>query len=146
MKKLGKAINPSGNTNPFNHNTNYIKLYTSLKDGTNNKDEYGQLIKTRYLDDVFNFATTLPQVARKVRVQIDRKEYLHMPEVQVFNYNGVNVAKGKTATQSSTYEGFLASNAVDDKLDTISHTDDNISEYQILACIFPKSCFNELFY
>ena len=131
MKSLGKAINLSGNTNPFNHETSYIKLYTSLKDGTSNMDEYGQLIKTQYLDDVFNFATTLPQLVRKVRVQIDRKEYLHMPEVQVFNYVGGVVSFGKTATQSSTYEGLTASNAVDGKFDTFSHTNNNFSEYHI---------------
>ena len=149
MKKLGKVINPSGNTNPFNHNTNYIKLYTSVKDGTVNKDEFGQLINTQYLDDVFNFATSLPALTRKVSVVLGRKELLVMKEVQVFNYNGVNVAQGKSATQSTNYKGksdILASNAVDGNLVTISHTDDNISEYQILACIFPKSCFNELFY
>ena len=141
MKKLGRVINPSLNTNPFNHNTNYIKLYTSVKDGTGNKDEFGQLINTQYLDDVFNFATSLPALTRKVRVDLGRKELLVMKEVRVFNYNGVNVAKLKNATQSSNYKGGSgnpASNAVDDKLDTISHTDDSISEYQILACIFPK--------
>ena len=74
VKKLGKAINPSQNTNPFNHNTNYIKLYTSVKDGTGNKDEFGQLIITQYLDDVFNFATNLPPISRKVRVDLGRKE------------------------------------------------------------------------
>jgi hypothetical protein len=56
VKSLGKVINSSKNTNPFNHNTNHMKLYSSIKDGIS-KDEYGQLINTQYLDDVFN---TLP--------------------------------------------------------------------------------------
>jgi hypothetical protein len=141
VKKLGKVINPSLNTNPFNHNTNYLKLYTSVKDGIGNKDEFGQLINTQYLDDVFNFATNLPALTRKVLVDLGRKELLVMKEVQVFNYNGVNVAKGMSATQSTNYKGGSgnpASNAVDGNLVTISHTDDSISEYHILACIFPK--------
>ena len=74
MKTLNKAINPSLNTNPINHNTNYMKLYTSVKDGTSEKDEYGQLIKSQYLDDVFNFKTTNPSFTRKVRVDLERKE------------------------------------------------------------------------
>ena len=138
MKSLGKAINPSRNPNPFNHDTNYIKLYTSLKDGTNNNDDYGQLIKTQYLDDVFNFVNTLPQVTRKVRVQLDRLEFLHMLEVQVFNYAGENVALGKTATQSSTFSPFPASYAVDGNLGTYSHTNNNLSEYHIQPAIFPS--------
>jgi hypothetical protein len=48
VKNLNKTINPSNNTNPFNYNTSYIKLYTSLKDGTSNKtsnkDDFGQLL------------------------------------------------------------------------------------------------------
>ena len=62
-------------------------------------------------------APTLPPgpiaLVRKVRVQLDGKNSLHMKEVQVFNANGVNVALNKrystsqqsngTATQSSTF-------------------------------------------
>jgi len=54
-------------------------------------------------------------LVRKVRVQLDGKNFLHMKEVQVFNANGVNVALNKrystsqqsngTATQSSTFSG-----------------------------------------
>ncbi len=143
MKTLGKAINPSLNTNPFNHNTNYIKLYDFVKEGTSDKDEYGQLINPRYLDDVFTFKTSLPVLTRKVRIDLGKKELLVMKEVQVWDYSNVNRARGTgiTATQSTNYKGGSgtpASNAVDGKLDTISHTDDNISEYHISACNFPK--------
>ena len=141
MKKLGKVINPSQNTNPFNHNTNYLKLYTSVKDGTGNKDEYGQLINTQYLDDILNFATSMPPLTRKVRVDLGRKELLGMKEVQVFNYNNTNKAQSKTASQSSTYSytdsaGVVkkreASYAVDGKFDTFSYTDrDNKSWWEV---------------
>ncbi len=52
---------------------------------------------------------------RKVRVQkysIKGMNQLRMKEVQVFDQNGINVALKKTATQSSTYTGGVASNAV----------------------------------
>ena len=74
VKTLNKAINPSKNTNPFNHDTSYIKLYNSVKDGTRDMNEYGQLINPRYLDDVFNFKTSLSPLTRKVRVDLGRKE------------------------------------------------------------------------
>ena len=137
MKSSKKAINRSGNTNPFNHEANYIKLYTSLKDGTNNMDEYGQLIKTQYLDDVFNFATVLNWV-RKVHIQVGKSyttnNYIYLREVEVFNNEGVNVALGKTASQSSTLmdNGIfkIASLAVDGNRNTFSHTN-NDSKYHI---------------
>ena len=135
MKKLGKVINPSQNTNLFNHRTNYIKLYTSVKDGTGNKDEFGQLINTQYLDDVFNFATSLPALTRKVRVDLNRKELLVLREVQVFNYANSNVALNRpAATQSSNYKGrsdILATKALNGNLNDYSHTDDNVSEYHV---------------
>ena len=148
VKTLNKVINPSLNTNPFNHNTNYIKLYDSVKEGTSDKDEYGQFINPRYLDDVFNFDTSLPVLTRKVRVQLDRVEYLLLREVQVLDYNGINVARasGTTATQSTTVHNnvasFGASKALDDQFgDTngeMSHTDKSGSEFHISACKFPN--------
>jgi hypothetical protein len=143
VKTLNKAINPSRNTNPFNHDTSYIKLYDSVKDGTSDTNEYGQLINPRYLDDVFTFITNLSPLTRKVRIDLGRKELLVMKEVQVWDYSNVNRARGtgSTATQSTNYQGGSgtpASNAVDGVLTTISHTDDNISEYHISACNFPK--------
>ena len=63
---------------------------------------------------------------RKVRVQLEGSQYLHMSEVQVFDQNGVNVALGKTATQSSTITGSSsassASNAVNGIFTDFSHT------------------------
>jgi hypothetical protein len=138
VKSLNKVINPSQNTNPFNHQWSYIKLYTSVKDGTSDKDEFGQLINPRYLDDVFNFATSLPVLTRKVRVDLGRKEHLHMREVQVFDYSGVNRAQG-TASQSSTRYGTQhASLAVDGNNNTFSETGDDNGVYIISACKFLK--------
>jgi hypothetical protein len=144
VKNLNKIINPSKNTNPFNHNTSYIKLYTSLKDGTSNKtsnkDEFGQLIKTRYLDDILSFETSLLRLTRRVRVDLGRKENLHMREVQVFNYNNVNKALFRDATQSTNYGGIkfissnAASNAVDGDMKTYSQTEDWTGEILISAC------------
>ena len=141
VKTLKKAINPSLNTNPFNHDTNYMKLYTSVKDGPFDKDEYGQLNKSQYLDDVLNFKTTNPSFTRKVRVDLGRKEYLNMREVQVWDYSNVNRALGKTATQSNNFDNrndLRASMAVDNNMGTRSETHNNISEYHISACNFPK--------
>jgi hypothetical protein len=144
VKSSGKVINLSGNTNPFNHNKDYIKLYTSLKDGTS-KDEFGQLINPQYLDGVFNSATVLNWV-RKVHIQVGQSyrtdNYIYLREVEVFNNEGVNVAKGKPATQSSTLNDKHSNTnkaelAVDGKFDTFSHTN-NDSKYHISACNFPK--------
>jgi hypothetical protein len=104
-------------------------------------NEYGQLINPRYLDDVFTFITNLSPLTRKVRIDLGRKELLVMKEVQVWDYSNVNRALNKAATQSTNYNGGSsnpASNAVDGNLVTISHTDNNISEYHISACNFPK--------
>ncbi len=67
--------------------------------------------------------------SRKIRVDLGKKEYLNMREVQVFDYNNVNRALGKTATHSPLYSNLPASNAVDGNLDTISHTDNTIGKY-----------------
>ena len=143
MKSSKKVINFSGNTNPFNHETSYMKLYTSLKDETS-KDMYGQLKNPQYLDDVFNYATVLNWV-RKVHIQVGKSHtadnYIYLREVEVFNNEGVNVALGKTASQSSTLKddgiSRIASLAVDGNRNTFSHTN-NDSKYHISACNFPK--------
>ena len=131
VKTLNKVINPSLNTNPFNHNTNYIKLYDSVKEGTSDKDEYGQFINPRYLDDVFTFKTSLPVLTRKVRVNLGKQEYLVMKNVQVFDYNGVNRASGKTAIQSSTFSSETASKAVDTDLNSYSHTNKEFAWWEV---------------
>jgi hypothetical protein len=48
---------------------------------------------------------------------------LNMLEFQVVS-GGLNVAQGKTASQSSTYGNKYASNAVDGSTSTFSHTND----------------------
>jgi hypothetical protein len=135
VKTLNRPVNPSRNSNPFNHDTSYIKLYTSVKDGTSAKDEFGQLINPRYLDDVFNYKTSLSPLTRKVRIQIDRTEFLHMRDVQVFDYNNVNRALNKNAIQSSNYDsGMPASNSVDGNLGSYSHTKADNRKYHISDC------------
>jgi hypothetical protein len=145
VKTLNKAINPSLNTNPFNHDTSYIKLYDSVKDGTSDMNEYGQLINPRYLDDVFNFKTSLPALTRKVRIELRGELYLRMNEVQVLDYNGINKARasGTTATQSPDRSGggSPASNAVDGNDVTVSHTTTNPCKY-----IPQVSCIILIFY
>ena len=120
MRTLGSQINPSRNTNPYNHNTQYMKLYTSVKDGTSNKDEYGQLIDPQYLDDVFNYEFLFP-LARKVkidRVVSNNGESLQLFEVQVIDYNDTNVALFKNTERSSIHDGRESERAVDGNLNT----------------------------
>jgi hypothetical protein len=62
---------------------------------------------------------------RKVRVQLEGRDFLHMREVQVFDKNGLNVALNKVATQSTTATGHPASNAVNGNLEDFSHTNGN---------------------
>jgi hypothetical protein len=73
--------------------------------------------------------------SRKIRVDLGKKEYLHMREVQVLDYNNVNRALGKTATHSPVYPNLPASNAVDGNLDTISHTDNTIGKYNHISSL-----------
>ncbi len=75
---------------------------------------------------------------------------LVLREVEVLDYNGVNVAgvnvAGKTATQSTTVHGNVASFGASKALDNqfgdangqMSHTDKSGSEYHISACKFPN--------
>jgi hypothetical protein len=62
---------------------------------------------------------------RKVRVQLEGTDFLHMREVQVFDKNGLNVALNKVATQSSTFASWSASYAVNGNLNDLSHTELN---------------------
>jgi hypothetical protein len=77
-------------------------------------------------------------LTRKVRIDLGRAENLHMREVQVFDYNNVNRALNKPATQSSEFSlpsEYPASNVVDGNLNTISHTSNNIGKcHHISAC------------
>ncbi|KAL3794097.1 hypothetical protein ACHAWO_010948 [Cyclotella atomus] len=61
--------------------------------------------------------------AKKLKLQSTTGEYIQVFEVKVIS-SGVNVAKDGHATQSSTFKPFNASNAVDNKPSTFSHTND----------------------
>ena len=127
------------------------------------KENQGRTVKSYYIGDatgkaVFEFNRNSFEVdlyeilgfVRYVRVQQDGTAgYLHMREVQVFDQNGVNRARAKTASQSSTntYNNVQlpASNAVDDELIGVknfgSMTEYKTGKCQISASIFPwMSC------
>ena len=86
-------------------------------------------------------ATELLTLARKVRVQLEGQNYLHLREVEVWDQNGTNVALNKTASQSSTWVDngltYPASNAVDGVVNItftdMSHTNFDQGEYHLLA-------------
>ncbi len=146
MKTLNRQINPSGSTNPFSHNANYFKLYTSVKEGTSDKDEFGQLINPRYLDDVFHFKTSMTPLVRKVKIVLPRADWFHFREVQVFDFSNTNRAYGKATQSSPTQTNDHASNAVDGNLGNgnFFHTSAKVSsKYSISACKFstPNASF-----
>lgn len=60
--------------------------------------------------------------ASRVKIQSNNEAILNVFEVEIFDPAGVNVALGRNATQSSTFENFNASNAVDGVADTFSST------------------------
>jgi hypothetical protein len=62
-------------------------------------------------------------IVTEVRLNSLTGVQLQMFEVQVFS-NGMNVAEGKPARQSSTFGNLKASRAVDGKGNTFSHTND----------------------
>ncbi len=79
---------------------------------------------------MFNYKSSLSALTRKVRVDLGRKELLVLREVQVFDYNNINRASGKPATQSTLYKGGgQASYAVDGDLVSQSHTDNSIGKH-----------------
>ena len=73
---------------------------------------------------------------RKVKIQLKGTNCLHVREVQVLDNSGANVALRKYATQSSTLVGpepfpLSASSAVDDNLNTYSHTKSEQGKHQL---------------
>jgi hypothetical protein len=64
-------------------------------------------------------ASELLTLARKVRVQLEGQNFLHMREVEVWDQNGTNVALNKTATQSSTYSTWGAARPASDAVNGI---------------------------
>ncbi len=101
--------------------------------------QLGNSLNIPVFDINFNLASVdawKPQsyVTRKVRVELDSGEPLHLGEVQVFSAaNNVNVALGKPATQSSSHPSFPASYGVDGNFSSFSHTNNN-GKYQNSAC------------
>jgi hypothetical protein len=81
--------------------------------------------------------TTAPPTALtcKVCVQLGGTNYLHLGEVQVWDLNGINRALNKVASQSSTYPGYPASNAVNGVLTSFSHTNYETSKFHLSAAI-----------
>jgi hypothetical protein len=65
---------------------------------------------------------------RYVRIQLLNSDFLHMAEVQVFDTASVNVAQGRSATQSQTAHPAVAARAVDGNTDgnfnnnSVNHT------------------------
>jgi hypothetical protein len=100
-------------------------------------DDQRATLKSYRIGDASGKAVFNLGVVRYVRVQLDGKQYLHMSEVQVFNQNGVNVALGKTATQSSTYSIDHASKAVNGILTDTTHTQLDQGEYHELQLHTP---------
>ena len=74
-----------------------------------------------------------PSDVRKVKIQLEGTNYLHMREVQVLDYRDVNVAQNRPATQSSNMTGpdaaAVAGRAVDGNLTTISHTNNQTGKW-----------------
>eukprot|EP00804_Cyclotella_cryptica_P000077 CCRYP_013734-RC/>CCRYP_013734-RC protein AED:0.05 eAED:0.05 QI:386/1/1/1/0.62/0.55/9/209/1800 len=65
-------------------------------------------------------AVQLPR-AREVKLHSITGNPIQVFEVEIYS-SGVNIARGKTATQSSTLNSLVASNAVDGNSGTFSHT------------------------
>ena len=108
------------------NSTYNLKLYESVREGS--KDQFGQLANTQFLDDVFENVVRLPLV-RKVRVEfttVQGKGHMQLSEVEVFDRQGNNREKFKSASQSSTSIDnnlyYPASNAVDGIKTTYSKT------------------------
>jgi hypothetical protein len=77
-------------------------------------------------------ASELLTSARKVRVQLEGQNYLHMSEVEVWDQNGTNVAFNKTATQSTAHDAESpATNAVNGNLTDWTHTSFDSGEYHL---------------
>jgi surface protein len=101
-------------------------------------DANGRTIGVYHLPDMTNvpsknieiFEFGLNHDVRKVKIQSQRTEVLHMAEVQVYD-GSTNKAIGKPTTQSSTYlssAAYDSSKAVDGNQDTISHTNGELGK------------------
>jgi hypothetical protein len=75
--------------------------------------------------EIFEFG--LNHDVRKVKIQSQRKVFLHMAEVQVYD-GSTNKAIGKPTTESSTHPGEDSRKAVDGNQDTFSHTNEEVGK------------------
>lgn len=76
--------------------------------------------------------------ARKVKIESAAGGQVQMFELQVLSSDDVNIALGKTASQSSTFGSKIASFAVDGNVTTASSTNDTNSWWEVdLGNTFP---------
>ena len=126
-----------------NHQGNTLKIYR-IGDSTNVPvfdisfvGGNGVLVTNAPTPVPTNAPTRIPTfdatLVWRVRVQLDGTNFLHMREVLVFDTMGVNRALNKPATQSSTWFGADASNAVNGNLNDISHTNNDAGTYHELT-------------
>ena len=145
---LGRPINPfPHNPNLFIHENNYLKLYSSVKTG--DMDEFGQLRKTQYLDEVFNHQFLAPRV-HYVRISMKAPKCLIMREVMVYSheYGDKDFAMGylwqAPGTEPSNHGiDYSVKKCVDGNTTTTcfvrcSKTADGSSKFHISACKFLK--------
>lgn len=94
-------------------------------------------------------------IIKSVKLQQTTNQPLQIYELEILNRLGSNIAKGKTATSSSTWPGNPASKSVDGDLTTIFHSDsgDNAAWLKIdlgasieakTIVIYNRSCGNDV--
>jgi hypothetical protein len=109
-------------------------------------------ISAYYTAGVASAVTTINvnRTGRYVRVQLSGTNFLQLAEVQVLEAFVTNLAAGRSATQSSTFEGNTADRAVDGNTDSnlwdgsVSHTDANPQAWwQVdLGAVYPLFTIN----
>lgn len=98
-------------------------------------DTCGELTVTLKFDNTFACSGETPSPTPSVAVAVPKARYLklhsitgspiHVFEIEVYSTEGINVALGKPATQSSSLNSFIASNAVDGNTQSFMHTNDS---------------------
>ena len=73
---------------------------------------------------------------QKVKVKLEGTHYLHLADVQVFDYANNNVALSKQATQSSTFYTESAARALDGNVNTASHTNSDQGKHPCTGTTF----------
>lgn len=69
------------------------------------------------------FPLCYPHV-RKIKLLSSTGQPIHLFELQVFSLENVNLALSGMASQSSTFKSFSAKNAIDNNVNTFTHTND----------------------